>query len=172
MQKVKAFKNFFNPDYSWEDFIKSVNDGYLLDSEKNAKYEHKETIGKVNFWQKLTLSIDWADEKCFAGIEDKTDKLTKLFKEVSGFSSGRCSGKFALVSFTDKEPTTGKHSDPVHVIYCQFIGSVQWKVFEDNEEKTFILNPGDAIYIPREVEHEIKSLSSRAAISFMFEESS
>jgi hypothetical protein len=171
MSKVSVLRNFVKPEYTWENFIQSISDGYSLDDEKNQKYEYKEVIGKINFWQKLTMSIDWVNESNFLEIDKTTESLLKVFNGLDGSEESKCLGRFAVVSFTDKEPTTGRHNDPMHVIYCQFIGSVEWMIFknEDQEEKSFILNPGDIIYIPKGVEHEVRSLSPRAAISFMFE---
>jgi hypothetical protein len=171
MGEVVVIKNFVNPNYYWENFIKSINDGYSLNGEQNQKYDYKEVVGKINFWQKLTVSIDWVNESNFPGIEDTSELLLKMINDKVESNNLKCIGRFGIVSFTDKEPTTGRHNDPMHVVYCQFIGSVEWIIFknESQKEERFILNPGDIIYIPKEVEHEVRSLSPRAAISFMFE---
>jgi mannose-6-phosphate isomerase-like protein (cupin superfamily) len=170
MNEVFVTRNIVSPNYSWENFIQCINDGYSLDNEKNQKDEYREVIGKINFWQKLTLSIDWVNENNFPGIEDTSELLLKMLNDTNVSVDLKILGKFGIVSFTDKEPTTGKHHDPIDVVYCQFIGSVDWVIFKNQgkEEEHFILNPGDAIYIPKEVEHEVRSLSPRAAISFMF----
>jgi hypothetical protein len=171
MNDVIVTRNLINPNYSWENFIQSISDGYSLDSGQNQKYDYKEVVGKINFWQKLTVSIDWVNESNFVGIENTSEILLKMINDAVGSNDLKCIGRFGIVSFTDKEPTTGRHNDPVHVVYCQFIGSVEWIIFknESKEEERFVLNPGDVIYIPKEVEHEVRSLSPRAAISFMFE---
>ena len=83
------------------------------------------------------------ESKNFPGIENKVEKLKSLHFDLKG--SSKCTGYFGAVSLTDKEPTTGKHSDPIDVIYCQFIGSVTWTIFNENDSKIFILNPGDII---------------------------
>ncbi len=166
-KKVVFAKDYFSKDYSWNNFIDCINDAYDLNGENNKVEPHKEVVGKINFWQKLTMTLDNIDEKNFIGIDDKVNKLTLLHKSVS--SGGRCTGYFGAVSFTDKEPTTGKHSDPVDVIYCQFIGSVTWTISYEDRTEVFNLNPGDIIYVPKFTMHEVTSLSPRAAISFMFE---
>jgi hypothetical protein len=159
---------YFNEDYSWNNFINSINDAYDFNGPNNKVESYKEVIGKVNFWHKLTMTLDNINEQNFPGIGNKVKKLTDLHSIINKLSS-RCSGYFGAVSLTTKEPTTGKHSDPVDVIYCQFIGSVVWSVYADGEKKDFTLNPGDIIYVPKSTEHEVLSLSPRAAISFMFE---
>jgi quercetin dioxygenase-like cupin family protein len=78
-------------------------------------------------------------------------------------------GRFGALSLTDSEPTTGKHSDPVTVMYWNCIGSVEWNVFTENKNYSFVLQPGDVILVPANMLHEVKSLGPRAAISFMFE---
>jgi uncharacterized RmlC-like cupin family protein len=165
--KAVVFLNYFNKDYEWKNFIDCISDGYNLEDDKNNTYPHKEVIGKINFWQKLTMTLDNIDSKNFPGIEDKVNKLAELHKSVG--KSGICTGYFGVVSLTSKEPTTGRHDDPVDVIYCQFIGSVTWNIFYENAIETFLLNPGDVIYVPKLISHEVVSLSPRAAISFMFE---
>jgi mannose-6-phosphate isomerase-like protein (cupin superfamily) len=166
-QGVLVVNNFFNEDYSWNNFINCINDGYDLQDPNNQVYPHKESIGKVNFWSKLTVTLDNINETNFAGIEEKIERLTQFHSTIA--NPGRHCGIFGAVSFTTKEPTTGKHNDPIDVIYAQFIGTVVWTIYGDNESESFTLNPGDIIYVPKSVMHEVTSLTPRAAISFMFE---
>lgn len=159
--EVCAINNFFDKDYSWDNFINCINDAYDLSGENNGIHGVKEVVGKINFWQKLTLTLDNIDEKNFPGINDKLKKLQDLHPNESH-------GYFGAVSLTNKEPSTGKHSDPVDVIYCQFIGSVVWEISQNEITQKYQLNPGDIIYVPNSTMHEVISLTPRAAISFMF----
>jgi len=167
MEETKVIANFFNADYSWDNFINSISDAYDVNDPRNKKEPAKEVLGKINFWQKLTVTLENINEQNFPGIEDKSKKLTDLHSSLRNTVS-RCTGYFGAVSITNKEPTTGKHSDPMDVIYCQFIGSVVWSIFTDSGQQDFTLNPGDIIYVPKYIDHEVKSLTPRAAISFMF----
>lgn len=166
-QGVVLITKYFDNDYSWDNFINAISDGYDLNDLNNKIENSKEVIGKINFWQKLTMTLDNINEKNFPGVEGKAEKLTYLHHSIK--APGKCTGYFGAVSFTNKELSTGKHSDPIDVIYCQFIGSVDWNIFNEQGFETFTLNPGDIIYVPKSVEHEVKSISPRAAISFMFE---
>jgi mannose-6-phosphate isomerase-like protein (cupin superfamily) len=166
-QGVFVVKNFFNQDYSWDNFINSISDAYDSSSPNNKVDINKETIGKVNFFQKLTVTLDNINEQNFPGLQDKINKLTELHERVK--PSTRCVGYFGAVSFTTKEPTTGKHNDPIDVIYSQFVGSVTWTIYDEEGSESFDLGPGDVIYVPKDVMHEVTSLTPRAALSFMFE---
>jgi quercetin dioxygenase-like cupin family protein len=164
---VVVVRKYFQEDYSWSNFINCIDDGYDLKDIANRVESSKEVVGKVNFWKKLTMTLDNINNKNFPGIEDKVEKLTMFHSRIS--RQTKCRGYFGAVSLTSKEETTGKHSDPIDVIYCEFIGSVTWKVFDEDKHEDFILNPGDIIYVPKSVVHEVTSLTPRAAISFMFE---
>ena len=164
---VVVLTNFFEQDYSWNNFINSINDAYDLNDPNNRIEPPKEVVGKINFWQKLTMTLENINETNFPGIQDKVDKLTQLHDTIA--KPTKCTGYFGAVSLTDKEPTTGNHSDPIDVIYCQFVGSVTWTISDETGSESHVLNPGDIIYVPKSVMHEVTSLSPRAAISFMFE---
>ena len=113
------------------------------------------------------MTLDNINEKNFPGLEEKIKRLTELHKTIN--PNSRCLGYFGAVSFTTKEPTTGKHNDPIDVIYSQFIGSAIWTIYNEEGSESFQLNPGDIIYVPKSVMHEVTSISPRAALSFMFE---
>ena len=164
---VVVLKKFFNEDYSWTNFINSISDAYDANGLNNKIEASKEVVGKINFWQKLTMTLENIDEVNFPGIQDKVVKLEELHDKIA--KPGKCTVYFGAISLTDKEPTTGNHSDPIDVIYCQFVGSVVWNIHDENGFESHCLNPGDIIYVPKSVMHEVKSLSPRAAISFMFE---
>ena len=65
------------------------------------------------------------------------------------------------ISLSTKSEGFGKHNDKVDVWDWQCKGLTFWK--GDNFE--YILNPGDLIYIPKGVNHQVISLSPRAGLS-------
>jgi len=156
------FSNVFTNDYSWYNFINFINHAIKQNNPNAEKTSVKETIGYINFWQKLTMTLDNITNEYFPKLEEKNNFL-------QSFIDHRAIGKFGAVSFTDSEPTTGKHNDPVNVMYWNCLGSVQWNVYKESEEQSFILSPGDVILVPAGMLHEVISLEPRAAISFMFE---
>lgn len=157
------FSNVFSNDYSWTNFIEFINYAIKQRNPAASKTDYKETIGYVNFWHRLTMTLDNTSDEYFPNLENKNEFL-------QSFIDKEYVGRFGAVSFTDSEPTTGRHSDPVTVMYWNCFGSVRWDVYADSGQQTFILNPGDVILVPHDIFHEVTSLGPRAAISFMFEE--
>lgn len=155
------FTNVFEENYSWDNFINFVSYAIKQENPNALKTEVKETIGYVNFWQRLTMTLDNTSNDYFPDIEEKHLILQEFIDKPYV-------GRFGAVSLTDSEPTTGKHSDPVTVMYWNCIGNVEWSVYTDAGEQKFILSPGDVILVPHSLLHEVKSLGPRAAISFMF----
>lgn len=60
------------------------------------------------------------------------------------------------------------HSDPVDGFYIQCEGQTTWKVFYEDQTIAYLVNPGDALYIPSGVRHSVESMNVRAAISVSF----
>ena len=65
------------------------------------------------------------------------------------------------LNITQKGDTYGRHCDVVDVYHWQVQGKTSW-MFDDNE---YILEPGDLIFIPKVVYHNVQPLSPRAGIS-------
>ncbi len=145
----------------WIDFIQMINYAYSRKNPTGSNYGSKEIIGSINFWHRLTMTIDLFSDELIAKIQPIIEILSKIHP-------GYFNGLFSAISFTDKEPTTSKHTDPVDVFYFQCLGRVEWDVSKDGSIITYKLLPGDVIFVPANVAHEVRSLSPRAAISFMF----
>ena len=153
-------ESLWEPEYTWSNFIDALNTCYKPEKTL-GDYVGKEVFGSVNFWSRLTVTLDSVTEKHFPGLQQKIDFL----KNVTLCDFHGC---FSIISFTNLEPTTGNHSDPINVIYYQTIGSAVWEVSHNDVRSRFVLKPGDAIYVPSGLMHEVTSLSPRAALSFMF----
>lgn len=161
-KKAVKFNNVFNNDYTWDNFINFINFAIKQNNPNATNSNVKQTIGFVNFWHRFTMTLDELNNVYFPELKEKNNFL-QLFIDKKAI------GNFGAVSFTDSEPTTGKHFDPVTVMYWNCIGTVKWTIYYENNEEMFILNPGDVILVPANIMHEVNSLTPRAAISFMFE---
>lgn len=61
----------------------------------------------------------------------------------------------------------GWHNDISDVYYWQQQGQVKFKVY-DEKEYTYIMKPGDCIFIPPGMYHDVIPLTARVGISFKF----
>lgn len=162
-KKAMKFENVFAEHYDWSNFINHLNDSIKMDNPNAVTTDVKKTVGFVNFWQRLTITIDHSTDSHFPRLSEKIDFIKNYYKN-------HFFDAFSIISFTDSEPTTGRHTDDVDVFNWQCIGSTTWVItYEDNTTESFTLNPGDIIYVPAGVLHEVTSLNPRACLSFMFE---
>lgn len=150
-----VFRNVFPITPYWNDFILHLNHA-MMQPEEGARPEINDTIGFAHFWARLTATIDHA-EKWFPQIKIVHEHINQIHS-VGAY------GAFSVISFTSTEKTTGNHKDPVDIFYWQCIGNVEWHFSEIGVSHS--LTPGDIIFVPGGLMHEIKSKTPRAAISF------
>jgi mannose-6-phosphate isomerase-like protein (cupin superfamily) len=60
------------------------------------------------------------------------------------------------------------HSDPVDGFYIQCEGQTTWRAFYKGRTESYLVNPGDLLYIPKGIDHSVESMNVRAAISVSF----
>jgi cupin superfamily acireductone dioxygenase involved in methionine salvage len=72
-----------------------------------------------------------------------------------------------LVSTGIDSPELPKHKDPCDQMHWTCVGKEFWKVWlSENEVLEFKLEPGDLIFIPVGLYHQVKSVTSRAGITW------
>lgn len=162
-KNAHVFSGMFKNYPSWENFLDHLSYAFKDSSFTGGNYSAKEVINAVNFWQKLTMTVENPTTEHYVYLDEYID----LFKSIHPMEFQGC---FSIISLTDSEPTTSQHSDPVDVFYLQGVGRVIWKINNEDNIEEYVLNPGDVIFVPATVVHEIVSLSPRAAISFKFKE--
>lgn len=159
--EVLHLKGFFPNTPEWFDFINHINDMAQADSTcRNSNSEN--FIGRVNLWQLLTLTVEDPSEVSFPDFNIYLNKLKSMHPH-------EFDAAYSIISFTSIEPTTGRHYDPKDVFYFQCIGSVIWKIETAYEVREYLLEPGDVLFVPANLHHEVFSLEPRAAISFTFD---
>jgi ribosomal protein L16 Arg81 hydroxylase len=85
------------------------------------------------------------------------EKMKFLFPKKKGSAH-------IYTSLTTKNYGLGKHADDVDVLFWQVKGKTLW-IFNEQEKE---LEPGDVLYIPKAVSHQVISLTPRVGISFGF----
>jgi hypothetical protein len=143
----------------WSDFINNINSAIKDDSyAKEPPLLNFERVNHVRFYDKLTIGIDHSNKYPYKGLPEIINFLKTLNLEPFVTMS--------LMNFADSQKTTSRHSDNCLIFYVQAVGSAKWCILVDDLEKEFVLEPGDVIFVPDGLMHEIVPLMPRAALSF------
>lgn len=148
----------------WSDFIKSI-DTAISEPPKNQRVnEGFEQIGNVLFFDKLAIGIDHSQTYNYPGLKEMKEYIEKFNLEVVK--------SYSFINFSSFQKTVGEHKDDVAAVYVQIINSVKWVIYTsddvNNRESTeFILNPGDVIFKPKGVYHEVIPFMPRVGMSFV-----
>jgi mannose-6-phosphate isomerase-like protein (cupin superfamily) len=160
------------PD-KWDYFINFVDYCYKADWVKQTEEEHKSFIqsgrlrkGLLQIWGYFTMFAENPLQKpdIMVNVDSLSNKIKTEYgeKEISSF---------AILNLSSAENVTNRHNDLTHNFYVQCIGSVIWKIYESigsTEYKEYTLSPGDAIFVPAGVSHQVTALEPRAAITIAF----
>jgi ribosomal protein L16 Arg81 hydroxylase len=104
------------------------------------------------------LAVNSAERYDYPGLNE----IKEYFKSVNV----EFLKSLVIVHFSTLQKTTGRHYDDKSVIYIQLINSVVWNVWENDVKKEFVLEPGDIMFMPKMIEHEVIPLMPRVAITF------
>jgi hypothetical protein len=163
----KYYSSF--PD-RWDYFINFIDHGSQQPMPKARQEEIEEGAdnsqfrkGLVGFWGHMTILIDRPKEDFFPGLEKIKSNLVSIFNKNP-------SGSIAIVSLSSSEKKIHRHEDETDSLYLQCVGSVTWRIYVgDSEECTdYELNPGDVIFVPSGISHEVFPNSARCSIVFSF----
>jgi len=159
--KQKLFKNFTGLDTlpSWQECLDSLN--YNL-SKINFDPKRSNLENEVQNLPKGTFCIR-RGKKPFK-VNDVRRKIHDLQPE-----SERCSC-LIFISLFENSHTFPRHIDSYDVYIVQAQGLTKYILEEDGEElHEYILEPGDALYIPKDVYHSIFPITPRISLSYGFE---
>lgn len=70
-------------------------------------------------------------------------------------------------SFFPQAQSHGIHRDVTDIYHWQHLGYTQWTIY-DKGKHVYILNPGDVIFVPAGMYHDVLPLTARAGITFGF----
>lgn len=143
----------------WGDFIDNMNSAVKDSSSvKEPPLDNFDRINHLRFYNKLTFGIDHSDRHPYPGLEEMQEYMKSLNLEPFVTMS--------FISLTDSMPTTSRHADQCSIMYIQAVNSVKWVVVCRGVEFEYILDPGDVLFIPQGLAHEIFPFMPRAGLSF------
>jgi hypothetical protein len=96
-----------------------------------------------------------------AVLHDKYKQANILAKEL-----GDKVELHTYISLSTDSKTSGKHKDLEDVWCLQAQGRTLFKVWEEEQEFSYILDAGDMLYIPSMITHEATPLTPRVLLSY------
>jgi len=172
-KEILHFKNFQEPETTWEDVLNFV---YNLSKIPNQDVLDRSIRQKDVAFGSVILANNgyfWFEEnnlfKIFKGVEE-------LMKKVNGNDSGKdcihysgsagncdCGQQWHLqtLRLVIGDHNVSSHNDPNDVLYWQLLGTSYWKM---NNDKEYKLEPGDLLYFNKEDSHALWQDGPRAGI--------
>jgi len=86
---------------------------------------------------------------------DRIKRLKPILKDL------KCNYAHLYFGVMSKAKTFGAHKDTTDVWFWQCQGKTKWTI----NKKEYILKPGDLIFVPKGIIHNVVSLTPRAGIS-------
>lgn len=173
--EIVFFKNAFPDVPSWSDFIYNLN--YKYNSKKTIDIYDQRFHNDVLFYNKLdpisftkTNSIkDYSNN-----IIEKSYNIYNIINEISI----NLSYVKSIINFVGNEAKYYIHADHHDVVSWHCIGQMEWRIYktlkqenppptESNEPyDSYILNPGDILFVPGGIVHQVVVTEPRASILF------
>lgn len=156
----------------WEDFINNLS--YKLNSKKISDwndprdFETKNGSTDVFAYNKFDIQVRHACE-----LIDQNYKLNFLFKdseilkELSFYSGFDFPNIKTLINFVGNESEYHVHKDDHDVILIHCEGTVEWRIYKSLDADSFtsyLIKPGDIVFAPRGVFHQVVVSEPRASI--------
>ncbi len=136
--KHHIFRSVVMQTPSWGTILKHLNRNIV----SGAKMKMLDNLGFVYFDADIMPEV--------------TPLLEEIKKTTSRPVSAHC-----YISLLEISKTFGPHNDNADVFFWQVQGSTKWHV----DGADYTLSPGDIIYVPRLMVHEVTPLEPRAGIS-------
>jgi hypothetical protein len=164
---------------NWSDFIENFDYNYNRDKDKNKNNpDHRYITDKIVVYNKF-------DPIIFGAIKDKTTRLfyksLKASIPIEGLIKKKASSIKSIMNFLGNEQEYWIHSDDHDVISWHCVGTVEWRFYKNLKEEdmdkisiegaeydSVLLEPGDVVYVPAGVVHQIINNKPRASLIFQY----
>jgi len=113
--------------------------------------------------------------------DDFFPQITEIMETFSDLLGGEVLPVSAFINFIGKEKPIAPHCDMRETVYWQCQGTALWKIYKEspiNDHNVgyvqpvaeYLLQPGDVIYVGREVGHSVVTNEPRCAIGFQYKQ--
>lgn len=177
--KAVFFENLFDKEDlpTWDEFFEHLSDSLVRDKDLNRESGLQEfetmyggTVRKGQYYSMSEITFEDVYRKNrFSGLLP----LEEMFNELEGGPKLYISDAF--LSMITGDDYAHHHTDIyTHNFFVNCQGQVRWNIYDsfqyDAEPvETYLLNPGDAIFVKGDVIHEVAVPKPRASVVFRIE---
>lgn len=174
---LAVFRSYFTESPTWYDIIELMH--RAANSEKQIFSEDTRNIsGSMMTYNRLDPFIAGALDFPDTGIYNKFLQNEDRLKELFGYSLLTCSPKVIANLIGNESNGYYIHSDNHDVLLWHCEGQVEWRIYKDipdsdlhttssnAEYESVVINPGDVIFCPSGVVHQVVVSEPRASFVF------
>lgn len=162
-KEVLLIKNFMPEVPTWQDFINNIYN--KAHSETLSHFTHEKHLQDIVIYNYLDLFVSHAanenNENGIKGLQ-KVINLLKNNLNVSFFNIK------SLINFAGNEADYWIHEDQHDVISWHCIGNMEWRIYKNDKHESYYLSPGDLLFCPAGIKHEVIITEPRASIILDF----
>lgn len=164
---------------NWSDFIENFDYNYNRDKDKP-----KNTTDPRHLTDKIIVYNKF-DPIVYACIEGKDyplfDKSLEASIAIEGLIKKKASAIKSIMNFLGNEQEYWIHSDNHDVISWHCVGTIEWRFYKNLKEEdmekisiegaeydSVVLEPGDVVYVPAGVVHQVINNKPRASLIFQY----
>lgn len=174
--EIVLFRNILPVVPSWDEFISNLN--YKFNTKKTIDIYDERFAGDVLIYNRLdpiSFTKPTIRNPYLLNIIDKTLDVYNLLTKIS---NNNISYIKSIINFVGNESKYYIHSDNHDVISWHCIGQVEWRIYKTLEQEhppstetsepyeSYILNPGDVLFVPGGIVHQVVVTEPRASILF------
>lgn len=159
--KIAVLKDFCTDTPSWQEFIDYIDKSSKVKEPMlpDGPNEYDKALGAVAIGNVLIKESFYfyigEDGHINKASEQIDQSFSDTFKAPGGISS-------IYINLSSNIKNIPQHFDAHDNFYWQCIGSTTWHC----QDQTYVVNPGDMVYIPSKTYHGVDFSMPRAAIGF------
>jgi hypothetical protein len=166
---------------NWQDFLDNINTSFSEIKHKQEELDLRLISPNILVYNKLDPVVFNSLDLAHTTLYSKAEPVLSMVQEMMGKNH---SGTKSIINFVGEEIDYWVHTDDHDVISWHCIGTVEWRFYKDteglelnrankglaeNKEYTsVVLEPGDMLFVPKGLTHQVIIKEPRASLLFAF----
>ncbi len=154
---ILFIKNYFTDQLSLNELVELIDTASKSENKEDINYS-SDNPGYQSFLLNLPSQHSWINSL-----------IGKIINEFRGDYNYRqeVPPKVQVFSNLFGDYESYKHRDPWDAFLIQLFGTVVWEIYEEKEvlKETYVVEPGDLLFIPEQLYHKIIANSARASLN-------